>query len=396
MSSANKDEGLKCLAIARRALAEGNTTKALKFAAKANTLYAGQPDIQQLLRELESMGGSTSETPSMPRAPSPTPSAASTDTASTAPVSEGKTETRNRTRSTSTSDQHDLVKEIRSKKCHYEVLMISRTAGDDEIKRAYRKLALKLHPDKNKAPGADEAFKMVSKAFSVLSNPQDRAHYDRYGDTEGRPRGPGGYGGFGGAGPRYAASFNGVEVDAEELFRMFFGGNPFMGGGFGGMGPQPRYRHQQQGPRYRQQQGPQYQHQHGRRYQHQQHHQSSIIRLLMSVAPIVMLLIFNLFSRGPAPYSLSQSREYPFPSATSAHRVPFYVADKSLFTKQYRPGSHERRILEHEIETNWVEITRRKCTQQQLVKARWVSYNQPEKAAKAPLNYCEELESRFS
>lgn len=273
--------------------------------------------------------------------------------------------------------------------------MISRTAGDEEIKRAYRKLALKLHPDKNKAPGADEAFKMVSKAFSVLSNPQDRAHYDRYGDTEGVPRGPGGVGGFGGTGPGYAASFNGVQVDAEELFRMFFGGNPFMGAGFGAMGPQQRYRQQQYRQQQYRQQNPQQQNRRQQQgHQHSQQ-QSSLLRLLISIAPIAMLLFFNLFSQGPAPYSLSQTRDYPFAATTSAHRVPFYVADKAMFGKQYRPGSHERRILEHEIETSWTEITRRKCTQQQLVRARWASYNQPEKAARAPLNYCDELESRF-
>ena len=390
MSSANKDEGLKCLAIARLALADGNVPKALKLCLKAKSMVA-DPAIEQLLQELEGMADTASETPSTTRAPSPTPSAASTDTPTTSS---------RRNTAASTSDQHQLVKKIRSKKCHYEVLMISRTADDEGIKRAYRKLALKLHPDKNKAPGADEAFKMVSRAFSVLSNPQDRAHYDRYGDTEGVPRGPGGFGGFGGAGPAYAASFNGVQVDAEELFRMFFGGNPFMGAGFGGMEPQQRYRQQQ----YRQQQyrQQQYRHQQNRQqqnrqqqYRQQQPQQSSLVRLLISIAPIVMLLFFNLFSRGPAPYSLSQTRDYPFAAATSAHRVPFYVADKAVFGKQYRPGSHERRILEHEIETSWTEITRRKCTQQQLVRARWVSYNQPEKAARAPLNHCEELESRF-
>ena len=389
MSSANKDEGLKCLAIARRALADGNVPKALRFAVKAKSLVA-DPEIEQLLQELEGMADTASETPSTTRAPSPTPSAASTDTTTTT--------TGRRTTAATTSDQHQLVKKIRSKKCHYEVLMISKTAGDEEIKRAYRKLALKLHPDKNKAPGADEAFKMVSKAFSVLSNPQDRAHYDRYGDTEGVPRGTGGFGGFGSAGPGYATSFNGVQVDAEELFRMFFGGNPFMGAGFGGMGPQQRNRQQQ----YRQQQYRQQQYRQQQNWRQQQQgyqqpqQQSSLLRLLISIAPIIMLLFFNLFSRGPAPYSLSQTRDYPFAATTSAHRVPFYVADKAMFGKQYRPGSHERRILEHEIETSWTEITRRKCTQQQLVRARWVSYNQPEKAARAPLNYCEELESRFS
>ena len=71
MSSANKDEGLKCLAIARRALADGNVPKALRFAVKAKSLVA-DPEIEQLLQELEGMADTASETPSTTRAPTKT------------------------------------------------------------------------------------------------------------------------------------------------------------------------------------------------------------------------------------------------------------------------------------------------------------------------------------
>lgn len=79
-------------------------------------------------------------------------------------------------------------------------------------------LALKLHPDKNSAPGAEDAFKAVGKAFTILSDPDKRAHYDRYGDS----------------GPQAATQqrrYQTDDVSPEEIFNMFFGGgfNPHRG-----------------------------------------------------------------------------------------------------------------------------------------------------------------------
>ena len=67
------------------------------------------------------------------------------------------------------------------------MLGIEKTADDDQIKRAYRKLALKFHPDKNRAPDADEAFKCIGLAFATLSDKGKRRHYDLYGDDEPEP-----------------------------------------------------------------------------------------------------------------------------------------------------------------------------------------------------------------
>lgn len=63
----------------------------------------------------------------------------------------------------------------------YEVLGVSKTATDEEIKKQYKKLALKYHPDKLRLPGAQDVFKKIASAYDCLTNPDKRAHYDRTG-----------------------------------------------------------------------------------------------------------------------------------------------------------------------------------------------------------------------
>lgn len=120
---------------------------------------------------------------------------------------------------------HDWA--MAEKRDYYEVLEISRTASDTEIKRAYRKLARKYHPDVNKEPDAEDRFKEVNEAYEVLSNVDRRAAYDRFGHAAAAGAGAGDPFGFGGAGSPFG-----------DLFETFFGGAA--GGGAGRRAAPPR------------------------------------------------------------------------------------------------------------------------------------------------------------
>ena len=118
-----------------------------------------------------------------------------------------------------------------TKRDYYEVLGVSKNASEDEIKKAYKKMAIKYHPDRN--PGdkeAEEKFKEAAEAYDVLRDPQKRARYDQFG-----PEGVNGAGGFGGGG-----------MNMDDIFSMFgdiFGGRGGFGGfGGGGRPRKPQYR----------------------------------------------------------------------------------------------------------------------------------------------------------
>ncbi|KAI5304069.1 hypothetical protein KEM55_000237, partial [Ascosphaera atra] len=217
-----------------------------------------------------------------------------------------------------TPDQKAAVLRVRA--CQptqfYEILAIERSATDNEIKKAYRKLSLLTHPDKNGFEGADEAFKMVSRAFQILSDPDKKSRYDKFGgDPDSRfsassaeasaaaASGASPFGGFaarrGGGGSMFEE-----EISPEELFRQFFGGGGFgpfgMGGGMFDTGPSfvfnlgggPGVRVHQFGGNPRMQQ---------RRRQQtagngQQQQANSLLSAFFQLLPLLLLFIFPLLN----------------------------------------------------------------------------------------------------
>ncbi|MCF2139802.1 MAG: molecular chaperone DnaJ [Candidatus Lokiarchaeota archaeon] len=111
-----------------------------------------------------------------------------------------------------------MANRSKNKRDYYEVLGVDRSASSDEIKRAFRKLAMKWHPDRNKSPEAQEKFKEINEAYMVLSDQEKRQKYDRYGfnglDMDGMSFSGGGFSSF------------------ADIMDMFFGGDIF--GGMGG------------------------------------------------------------------------------------------------------------------------------------------------------------------
>ncbi|KAI0061012.1 DnaJ-domain-containing protein [Artomyces pyxidatus] len=338
----NKDEALKCLSIAQKYRSAGNYSSARKFATKSLALFS-TPEATKLLELIDAdiassssssaasssgSGPSTSFTSGTETHPSATGAKHRHAGSSAGSAANGTPEKKREY----TAENVAVVKRVRGCKVteYYEILALKRDCEEADVKKAYRKLALALHPDKNGAPGADEAFKMVSKAFQVLSDADKRAMYDRSGsDPESR-----GGGAPSGSSARYATSpfggggFDG-ELSPEDLFNMFFGGGGGgFGGGFGG------------GPVFSASFGPggfrtTRVHTNHARQQQQAQEPATPRSMLTQLLPLLILFAFSfmsaipsLFSTPPVPdprFSFSASTRYNVQRETHGLGVPYHV-----------------------------------------------------------------------
>ena len=124
----------------------------------------------------------------------------------------------NRNLMTNKEEENECLRII-NKKDYYEILELEKNATDEQIKKAYRRLAVKFHPDKNKSKNAEEAFKKINQAFTVLSDKNKRKNYDLFGSEEGQ-----------GLNGMNFSTATGADFDPFEIFNAFFQGSGFSNG----------------------------------------------------------------------------------------------------------------------------------------------------------------------
>lgn len=287
---------------------------------------------------------------------------------------------------------------------YYEVLSVEKLSSDSEIKKSYRKLAIKLHPDKNPHPRASEAFKLLNKAWGVLSDPLKKRIYDQTGaDPDSRAPGFSSSASSGSTSGFSAQQFDGAFQD--DIFNMFFGGgqragaqtfsfgnNGFTFHSFGGNGFDPFTGQFTQQQRQRQQR---------QRAQQQNQAEPLLWETLKQLAPILLILVATLFSTylsgDLAPeYSFSQTAKYNVQRQTPHHKIPFYVHDGFHKDK----SALKLRNFDSKVESIYIQDRRARCSREQVRKnelmdeAQGWFYTDQRKLSQAeamPMPNCQEL-----
>jgi len=303
----NKDDALKCLKFAQKFISAGNKEKALKFLEKSIRLYS-TPKAEALLSALQddtpTCNGSTSEpTTTRQRRKSQSASSQQENKENTSDSSTAGSSTQREY----TEEQVKDVLRIKNYQDFYEVLGVGKEFTETELKKAYRKLALQFHPDKNQAPGAAEAFKRIGKAFATLNDADKRCAYDRYGEDLGPSRSRSRY--------KHEDEFEG-DISPEDLFNMFFGGGMPSGRVY------VNRRHNNQTHHY---------HQHN-----QQNQNVSSMYPIVQILPILLIILFSMLSSLLIPepvYSFQQTSQYRYRLATSNYGITYFIKDNSLRSK---------------------------------------------------------------
>jgi DnaJ family protein B protein 12 len=225
-----------------------------------------------------------------------------------------------------TPEQIEAIKKIRKCNDYYSVLGVENGATVDELKKSYRKLALKFHPDKNKAPGAVEAFKIISNAYGILSDKEKRAQYDLHRQCQrGNNTDQGIY------------SNHGFESDmtAEEIFNMFFNGNITRQNVYTG----PRSAFGRQNNR----------------------EDNTFISQFVPILIIIFISLFSSYMVSEPTYSLQRSKIFSIPRITTNYKAKYYVQEnfEKIFGKSF--GKRSLKNLESQIEEDYLKQLRRSC-----------------------------------
>ncbi len=243
-----------------------------------------------------------------------------------------------------------LVRRVLRSKDYYSILEIKREASKTEILKGFRKLAVRLHPDKNRHPKAEEAFKRINTIKGVLTDPTTRRRYDRYGEaavSHNDAAGP-----AGGQRP----------FTEEDLFNMFFGGVP----------GQRRRRRPRADPRHARGGQP--------RQRARQQQQGNDAMQMLQFLPILLLLAFSLFSgqrTDDVPFSLGKDAAHPLRRFTRTG-VPYYV--DTYFLHRYAKNPRTLFTVEQLVESKNFERVQTRCAQQKQARTKAIK-----KAKGAPI-----------
>lgn len=348
----NKDEALKCIHLAEKFLHSGHKEKAIKFLNKSIKLYSTEK-ARNLLNTISQDTTSNGDAPGVRKRRN-----------SEKQTKQKEDDAEHEQEKKYTPEQVQAVKRIKECKDYYDVLGVGQDFSENELKKAYRKLALQFHPDKNKAPGATDAFKRISNSFAVLSDSEKRRQYDRYGEglqpSQARRQ-------------RYyhEDDFEG-DVSPEDLFNMFFGG------GY----PSGRvYVHRP------------------RQHHHNQQQNVSSMYPLIQILPILLIVLFSLISSFLIPepvYSFQQTSQYRYPMATPTYRITFYVKDTSI---QDQYTSQQFSQLQRRIEREFLENLQVRCYREKQYRAElyhqarlWASEEMQSRAQNFIMESCNQLD----
>ncbi|PIA35566.1 hypothetical protein AQUCO_03500136v1, partial [Aquilegia coerulea] len=214
-----------------------------------------------------------------------------------------------------TDEESSLIRQIKKQKGYYGILGLKRNCSIEDVRKSYMNLSLKVHPDKNKAPGAEEAFKAVSKAFQCLGNEENKKIYDLVGleedDVVHKRRGA----------RKGSKDFNVFnyedDFDANQIFRTFF-----FGAG---------------------------------------DHRSSKFNVcsLIQLIPFFLVIVSNFWPSSQPVYSLNRSHLYEHQFSTQ-RGVNYYVKT-TKFEQEYPPNSPDRVALEEQINQNYNSLLKQNC-----------------------------------
>lgn len=447
----NLDESLKCIKISKAKFSEGDFEGAVKMAIKAQRMCETTETTEWLEKvktclnennkkatetedkkfnsqsEIETENKTKTQTQSKTKSDENLNVKSSTEGIRQRNINVSNNEKETNVNSSFSKEQIKEVKDFLSikKDDYYAVLGVEKSSSQEELKKAYKKLALKFHPDKNQVPGAVDAFKTLSVAFSVLGDEEKRKNYDRYGSNVNNNISSSSNN-FNGA------SFNGAEVSPEDLFNMFFQSafqqqsNPFASFTNQGHG----HGHGQHGQFFFSSNLNSF------RTQHQQHQQrrhfrpesenEDLLRKFYQFAPLLIIFVLSLLSSWLFPasdeysnytsnssidhlVSLKPTSSNKYLRNTQFKRVPYYASRKfqKYFDKidenENKKSSRlfrELEAYEQIIENNLYKELRKKCDieEKELIKELKKAKDDDKKneiKSKFKLNSCETFSKYF-